>query len=456
MCQGTFVSNIVSTIAALAVLTPLVGGCRDNFRCGVRVDGTIQQCNGPNEVCICDTHRCASPVMSTCASGLRYTRKQTGDDSNQCVPPANRWRQAVGANLCPGEENQEITCGLVGGPLCPTGSQCVCSVQRCVRKVSTDQCASQLVWQSTQQCVDNEVSLADLDAYRPNSDGTCPEVLPPIPECGVLAATGTPQPCAGQNQCSCKELRCMQPVPLSRCTTGYAYASNGRCVGVQPQDMCPVAWSDGTCIDTPYAASIEVTFLGSRNSCADPRPPEVSCGTPSPTGGMGASCASGQSCICAGPTATPFRCAKPVEAGRCMNGLAWSYDGLCVDGDISLDKQRYFSTRPDGVCPELAGRPQPECGYSDNGQVVWCSNSSDSCFCPNQRCVFPVPFRECDSGWAYRSDGRCVEKWVSTSTCASGRAYPDGGCILPPVATAISADVLSTKGMCPGAADGGI
>jgi hypothetical protein len=424
----------------------VIAGCHDDFRCGVRVNNNVQNCNGSSEVCICDMHRCAVPNGS-CESGFEYTRKQY--HSPDCVPAANRWRRVTGANLCPGEENQEILCGVAGGTACPMGSQCVCNLQRCVQKVIADRCASQLVWQSTQQCITDEVKLSDLDRYHPKADGSCPEVNPsPGPECGLAALGGSVLKCTSPSQCSCREFQCMSAVPLVRCPSGYEYSATGRCVGdTGAAAMCAVQWGDGMCIDMPYPASIEQTFLGSRDSCAQPRPPESSCGAVgSPV------CPSGQVCVCTGPTPSPFRCAKQVESDRCANGLAWSYDGLCVDPEISLDRQRYFVPQSsNNVCPELAGAPAKECGFIDQGQLKWCANAGDVCFCPTKRCVVQVPTRDCDSGYAYRSDGRCVERLVSTAMCPSGRAWPqDGTCIDAPVAEEVGARVQAMKDVCPG------
>lgn len=436
------------TIYVAALLGILSNGCRDSFRCGIQSNGVTTSCNGGNEVCICDTNRCAVPEGS-CPSGLRY-RTGTGWGT-ECVEASSLPRQVTGSTLCPELASREIQCGKVGGGTCPGGSSCLCSVQRCVAQAPS--CETGLMWQSTQQCVEG-TTLAEYERFRAGKDGLCP----PKDECGVLGSDGKATGCESGQQCSCQARRCVSPTPLDRCAAGYAWADDKVCTGLPGGSSCRLSWPDGTCMEEPYAASVERTFLGSRALCTDARPVEAHCGLRGDSGAP-TTCASGEQCICDGPTATPFRCAKSVQSVRCASGLAFSYDGTCVD-NLDATQWRYFKASDSGACPELAGKPDSECGYDVSGQPRACGNAEDECFCPSKRCVFRVPLSECAGGYAYRSNGRCVERLVVRSRCDSGRAWPqDGSCIAEPVARSVSAEVINNKSYCPGSApsvDGGV
>lgn len=439
-------SSALLTVAAL--LGVLSTGCKDSFRCGIPSNGVSATCNGSNETCICDTHRCALPEVD-CPSGLRY--RSANGWGTECVDSVNLPRQVTGSNLCPDQANREIQCGQPGGATCPAGSSCLCSVQRCVALSSS--CKSGLLWQSTQVCAEG-LTVLDFERSRAGKDGLCPAKE----DCGVPGSDGNALGCESGQQCSCQARRCVSPAPIERCATGYAWADDRVCLGQPAAGDCRQSWPDGTCISEPYAASIEQTFLGGRALCTDARPVETHCGLRNEAGAV-ATCASGEQCICDGPTATPFRCAKSVQTQRCEGSLAFSYDGSCVD-NLDGSQRRYFQAAANGVCPELAPKPDSECGIDAGGQPKACANAEDECFCPTKRCVFRVPAAECAGGYAYRSNGRCVERLVARSRCESGRAWPqDGSCVADPVARSVSQEVINNKAYCPGSApmvDGGV
>lgn len=333
------------------------------------------------------------------------------------------------------------------------GEICICDTHRCAVASATDICGSGLRY-TRRQLGDLDNACVPFESRWRSVAGAnlCPgeEGLDVV--CGTSGADQKPVSCSAGSMCLCHApFRCVSRVDIARCASGFVYASTGHCVGLPAQGGCELSWPDGSCIAKPFEASVEQMLLGdNRTLCKDPRPAESLCGTAG-AGPMGApsACAAGETCVCGGPTTRPFHCVRPVFGERCANGFAWSYSGLCADPDLTIAHHRYFSTDATGVCPENTNEPR-ECGFMDNNTLKWC-DQGDACFCKTGRCAFRVPHEECDGGWAYRADGRCVEEMVSTSTCASGRMWPNnGGCIGQDVAKAVEDEIKLTAVACDG------
>lgn len=454
-------------LAVVLVLSLSTACEQDPFRCGVTVGTETAVCDGPGEVCVCQTQRCATADAETCPdSGFRWTRADSSDadDENHCLSAEQTMtRLPAGASgnaaMCPGETGRPIECGLTDGITCLPGEECVCSTNRCARR--DDQCLSE---GSRHRYVDSGMCVAGDDdlpsALAPRTAGTTiPGLCTAAVRCGRAGATS----CLPGETCVCQSGRCARPDP---CASGLKYVdglqecvesshaaaetlapvtdevtmqcpshlpcglrgevpcrsgeicvcATNRCARASTDDACTSTGARWTYIDDNSCVAPEVS--GEAGLLNYPRGAgESGVCPPSPCNGIDNNCLVGETCIC-----TSGRCARNGDASCIAAELRYVDRGLeCVpESDFP---ETYIATNtgePVATCA-LA----PSCGLSA-GMI--CAND-EVCICTTNRCARPATDESCTSTgarWAYVDDNTCVSAEVSGTAALVDFPLGDG------------------------------